>query len=116
MRRLALLGAVLLLSACFIAVDGNGEDRSPRGAESWSESAKLRIGEPVFFDGGRLRITLRSIDVAKARIRVRDVGAERLVDLNASGRVGGVQWPPYTIWLDSIGIDNTATIIVSKNQ
>jgi hypothetical protein len=39
-----------------------------------------------------------------------------LVDLNASGRVGGVQWPPYTIWLDSIGIDNTATIIVSKNQ
>jgi hypothetical protein len=101
-----------------VAVNGDDDRpaRSEAGTESWTQSARLRVGEPGYFDGGALQITLRSIDARSARIIVQDVGAERVVNLRAPGRLSGVQWPPYEIWLDSIGIDNTATIVVSKNR
>jgi hypothetical protein len=116
-RRTALLTAVVALAACMSAT--GGEDRPSRydpAVQSQQERTRLRVGDRGFFDDGALQITLRSIDARSARIIVHDVGGERGFNLRAPGPASGIQWANYRIWLESIGIDNSALIVVSRNR
>jgi hypothetical protein len=112
-RRGWILALAPLLAACVLSVNEGGENRGYPGDTVWRQEIEMLEGQVAHIDSRALSIYLEDVGVDRATVTLVKGGVERTVTLRAK-LAGEEAMPPYSVRLVSTGIDNSATVEVTK--
>ena len=112
--RLLLPALSLIASGCVLSVNDRGDDdRGIPGDTVWRQEIEMLEGQVAHIDSRALSIYLEDVGVDSAIVTLTKAGVERTVTLR-SKLAGEETMPPYSVRLVSTGVDNSATIEVTK--
>ena len=104
---------VALVAACVLSVNDRGDDRGYPGDTVWKQEIEMLEGQVAHIDSRALSIYLEEVGVDQAIVTLTKAGVERTVTLRA-GLAGEETMPPYSVRLVSTGINDSATLEVTK--
>lgn len=101
------------LVACVLSVNERDDDRGYPGDTVWRQEIEMLEGQVAHIDSRALSIYLEDVGVEQAVVTLTKAGVERTVTLR-SKLAGEETMPPYSVRLVSTGVDDSATIEVTK--
>ena len=100
-------------AACVLSVNEGSDNRGYPGDTVWRQEIEMQEGQVAHIDSRAISIYLEDVSVDQALVTLTKAGVERTVTLR-SRLAGEETMPPYSVRLVSTGIDDSATLEVTK--